>query len=55
MKMVKMKVYVILYLYWDREWYFILSCLIIYLVKYLKEVIEILEVKDDYYFYLMDV
>lgn len=31
--MKKIKVYVVLYSYWDREWYFIILRLKIYLMK----------------------
>lgn len=54
MKMAKTKVHVIPHSHWDREWYFTSSRSTIYLVKHLKEVIETLEAKDDYHFYLMD-
>ncbi|EOC1397878.1 mannosylglycerate hydrolase [Listeria monocytogenes] len=52
--MAKTKVHVIPHSHWDREWYFTSSRSTIYLVKHLKEVIETLEAKDDYHFYLMD-
>ncbi|MBF2535754.1 mannosylglycerate hydrolase [Listeria marthii] len=52
--MTKTKVHVIPHSHWDREWYFTSSRSTIYLVKHLKEVIETLEAKDSYHFYLMD-
>ncbi|MBF2569089.1 mannosylglycerate hydrolase [Listeria welshimeri] len=52
--MAKTKVHVIPHSHWDREWYFTSSRSTIYLVKHLKEVIETLEAKEDYHFYLMD-
>lgn len=52
--MTKTKVHVIPHSHWDREWYFTSSRSTIYLVKHLKEVIETLEAKEDYHFYLMD-
>lgn len=54
MKMAKTKVHVIPHSHWDREWYFTSSRSTIYLVKHLKEVIETLEAKESYHFYLMD-
>ncbi|EAD1188031.1 mannosylglycerate hydrolase [Listeria monocytogenes] len=52
--MAKTKVHVIPHSHWDREWYFTSSRSTIYLVKHLKEVIETLEAKESYHFYLMD-
>ena len=52
--MLKTKVHVIPHSHWDKEWYFTSSRSKIYLVKHIKEVIETLETKDDFKFFLMD-
>ena len=52
--MQKTKVHIIPHSHWDKEWYFTSSRSKIYLVKHIKEVLDTLENKNDFGFYLMD-
>ncbi|MDX8044365.1 mannosylglycerate hydrolase [Gracilibacillus sp. S3-1-1] len=52
--MKKKTVHIIPHTHWDREWYFTSSRSTIYLIKHFKEVIETLENKPEFTFYLMD-
>lgn len=48
------KVHVIPHTHWDREWYFTTSRSKVYLVKHVKEVLDVLENSTDFHYYLLD-
>ncbi|MGG1617984.1 mannosylglycerate hydrolase [Paenibacillus sp. NRS-1782] len=48
------KVHVIPHTHWDREWYFTTSRSKVYLVKHVKEVLDALENRDGFKYYLLD-
>ena len=48
------KVYACPHTHWDREWYFNTSRSTIYLIKHIKEVIDVLEKREDYPPYILD-
>lgn len=50
----KKKVHVIPHTHWDREWYFNASRSTIYLLKHIKEVLDVLENDDNYTSYILD-
>lgn len=50
----KKKVHVIVHTHWDREWYFTISRSTVYLIKHIKEVLNILEADFTYRYYLLD-
>ena len=52
--MQKTKVHIIPHSHWDKEWYFTSSRSKIYLIKHIKEVLDVLENKEDFGFFLMD-
>ncbi|MCP1224225.1 mannosylglycerate hydrolase [Sebaldella sp. S0638] len=52
--MQKTKVHIIPHSHWDKEWYFTSSRSKVYLVKHIKEVLDVLENKKDFGFFLMD-
>ncbi|MEC0181977.1 mannosylglycerate hydrolase [Paenibacillus peoriae] len=52
--MSRTKVHVIPHTHWDREWYFTTSRSKVYLVKHVKEVLDALETKDGFKYYLLD-
>ena len=52
--MQKIKVHIIPHSHWDKEWYFTSSRSKIYLIKHIKEVLDVLENKEDFGFFLMD-
>jgi mannosylglycerate hydrolase len=52
--MSRTKVHVIPHTHWDREWYFTTSRSKVYLVKHVKEVLDALEHKDGFKYYLLD-
>jgi len=50
----KKKVHVIPHTHWDREWYFNTSRSTIYLIKHIKEVLNVLENNDEFTTYILD-
>lgn len=50
----KRKVHVIPHTHWDREWYFNTSRSTVYLLKHVKEVLDVLENNSDYKTYILD-
>ncbi|MGW9530272.1 mannosylglycerate hydrolase [Paenibacillus terrae] len=52
--MSRTKVHVIPHTHWDREWYFTTSRSKVYLVKHVKEVLDALENRDGFKYYLLD-
>lgn len=52
--MQKKIVHVIPHTHWDREWYFTSARSTVYLVKHIKELLEVLETDPEYRFYLLD-
>lgn len=54
MSEVKRKIHVIPHTHWDREWYFTTTRSTIYLIKHVKEVLDVLENNDEFHYYLLD-
>lgn len=52
--MQKKIVHVIPHTHWDREWYFTASRSTVYLIKHIKELLDILETDLEYQYYLLD-
>ena len=50
----KNKVHVVPHSHWDREWYFTTSRSKIYLMKDFKDVLDTLEEKDDFKYFMID-
>ena len=52
--MSKKTVHMIPHTHWDREWYFNTSRSTVYLLKHVKEVIEVLEIDPEFKTYILD-
>ena len=50
----KTKVHVVPHSHWDREWYFTTSRSKIYLMKDLKDIIDTLEINDEFKYFMID-
>ena len=50
----KRKVHVIPHSHWDREWYFTTSRSKVYLMKDFKDVLDTLEINNDFKYFMVD-
>lgn len=50
----KKNVYIVFYMYWDREWYFLIEEFRILFVNNMEEIMDMLENNYNYLYYVMD-
>lgn len=52
--MIRKKVYIIFYFYWDREWFLLLESLRFRFVIFMDEVEVLFDKEDGFYYFYMD-